>query len=125
MKAAIFPKVESSSIEFDEFHREVPDTTPHELYLKSRVPETSDERIARILRRELIAEADRRGFETLADAMDFDLVDPDLAPLSGFEFEPPPPFEFVGSEAAPSGAAEPPADPNAGSTPASNTPPAA
>ncbi len=72
--------------EWTENGRMIPDDTPVEVPLNLRQGETESMRIARAVSLEFSQQADRKGFETIQEGMDFEVEDDeDIFPTSKFE----------------------------------------
>lgn len=64
---------------------EIPDPQPVSIPIEMRRPETSDERIRRIIAHSASMEARRQGFESFEDADDFDIEDDPIDPSTPYE----------------------------------------
>lgn len=69
----------------DEHGLEVPDPTPMEIPVAMRRPETSDERIRRIIAHSLSVRAAEAGLESFEEADDFDIEDDPIDPSTPWE----------------------------------------
>lgn len=65
---------------YDEFGREVPDTTPVEMPLGFKRPKPLQQIVREMIQREFSEQADAEGKETFDEANDFDVEDDDLPP---------------------------------------------
>lgn len=73
-------------IKFDEHGRELPDPTPLALPVGFKKPETLEAQIQRLIKGKLSRQAEEQGFETFADAEDFD-IDDDDEPSAPYEMQ--------------------------------------
>lgn len=69
----------------DEKGREIPDPSPVSVPAGFKVPESLEQRIARLIRKDLSEQADQQGMETFEEAEDFDIDDDMFDPQSPYE----------------------------------------